>query len=413
MSFADWNYVKQIKLVKKVKAKFRMEFETENCDEMMSNLLVKQCFRTKEAKGFANLVFDECGVIDLDLRISDIRNYMTDLLTQNTAAVPSQYDTTIIAELGQILNVYQAWIDGKNSAKKTEKELEKTDGKLMENAAQEEDEVLNEEDQHIKDMMELQDPLFGVPFQLHHEETESFGAHNSNDHESDFYSRLLDEVQQKAVFEHDDAHANPKDLVMDYIGFDSYKEQTNDDEKQKDVDKEAKEVEKQEKKEKEYDDDDALYDYEYSDDTEEEEQIEKANEKEDEDAALYQYDDDDDEEDMKQDQKNGNGAIFSRCHSPPPRHRKEEEEEDMECKLEIEGEMNEEEMDANDRHYYNARYPPRRGRYGGRSNEKYHYQRYNVNNNKSIINNPVKMEWKKKENKQSTENTNENEDIIV
>merc|ERR1712130_611813 len=132
MRLVEWVEIKRNKLIKKMKAKFRIEFENTKGDKVTSevveneivptegqkveNLLNKQKLRTSEANSFCDLKFEQCSVIDLDLRISDIRNYMTDLLTQNTAnrgLQPSQYDTTIIAELGQILSMYQEWIDDK------------------------------------------------------------------------------------------------------------------------------------------------------------------------------------------------------------------------------------------------------------------------------------------------------------
>jgi len=134
---SDWRYVRANKpMLKQIKGQFRTQFEAvekaENHEKLdkkqkqkkqitkteletdLSQLLKKQIFRTSEANCFANLIFMECSVIDLDLRISDIRNYMTDLLSSHTATLPSQYDTTIIAELGQILCIYQRWIDVKN-----------------------------------------------------------------------------------------------------------------------------------------------------------------------------------------------------------------------------------------------------------------------------------------------------------
>merc|ERR1712154_439172 len=150
MRLVEWVEIKRNKLIKKMKAKFRIEFENQRGDKVASevvenemmvpsegqnvqNLLDKQKLRTSEANSFCDLKFDECSVIDLDLRISDIRNYMTDLLVNNTASVPSQYDTTIIAELGQILNIYQSWIDIKKSNKMETHQLQiKTQEEEME-----------------------------------------------------------------------------------------------------------------------------------------------------------------------------------------------------------------------------------------------------------------------------------------
>eukprot|EP00483_Globobulimina_turgida_P012256 UN12278 len=172
---------------------------------------------------FVNLEYVHCSVIDIDLRISDIRNYMTDLLTLNRREMPSQYDTSIIAELGQILNIYQAWID--------EKKREKNN-------------------------MVVHVPLCDDGIK-----------------ESDFYSRLLDEVQAKAMYEHGDhdyfddgdTH-NPKDLVMDYIGFNDMKDVIHED-----VEDNKKNNENEDPNENQ-DENDELYQYEYSDDTDEQEQ---------------------------------------------------------------------------------------------------------------------------------------------
>merc|ERR1712129_140461 len=59
-----------------------------------------------------------------------------------------------------------------------------------------------------------------------------------NDDKSDFYSRLLDEVQQKAMNDCDYYEAdgkamhNPKDLVMDYIGISATQQPTKEIEKE-------------------------------------------------------------------------------------------------------------------------------------------------------------------------------------
>merc|ERR1712154_192759 len=115
-------------------------------------------------------------------------------------------------------------------------------------------------------------------------------------------------------------------------------------------------------------------------------------------GLLYQYDDEEEVEIMRNTNNEKKGSpIFSRVHSPPPRHRnvenefmeklnenekekeKEKENEENENEEEAEYDYDDEEDDevlndemlteqnvlnVNVRHYYNARYPPRRGRYG-------------------------------------------------
>merc|ERR1712228_699597 len=104
---------------------------------------------------------------------------------------------------------------------------------------------------------------------------ELFGDQLSlKDDKSDFYSRLLDEVKQKSMNDHNDhdyyddneREHNPKDLVMDYIGLDMPKEtkqnETNNKEKEEQISTKMSENVQMEE--------DDLYDYEYSDDSEDE-----------------------------------------------------------------------------------------------------------------------------------------------
>merc|ERR1712013_346432 len=54
--------------------------------------------------------------------------------------------------------------------------------------------------------------------------------------------------------------------------------------------------------------------------------------------------------------------IFSRIHSPPPRHQIQTQTQRVE-RVQTESVQTEMAIE-NERHYYNARYPPRRGRFG-------------------------------------------------
>jgi len=353
-----------------------------------------------------------------------IRNYMTDLLTQNTLSVPSQYDTTIVAELGQILNIYQSWIDTK---KKTEIVEELNDEPFDDLNVDLEKDVVYEEELLFVDKKQNDFPTL-------------------NDDKSDFYSRLLDEVQQKAMNDCDyyDADSkgmhNPKDLVMDYIGVSATKQEENeqvDDEKYEEKQSENEKVNNVDL------DDEVLYDYEYSDESEDDIVVENKNENKEcvvkqascdestvKDDAENVHDDQDDllmdsvilshghlqcdrayispstedEDELYQyDEESENAVIdqgspiFSRINSPPPRHRNKLRKEVDNLYLDDnEPKKNKdlllEENDNIQKNYYNARYPPRRGRYGRNmdvGNAGFYRPRM------PLI--KKKMEWKRKE----------------
>ena len=112
--------------------------------------------------------------------------------------------------------------------------------------------------------------------------------------------------------------------------------------------------------------------------------------------------------------------FFSRVHSPPPRHRGSSQEEaplsaDKAVHDDFAMYLNEEEQrrgqhghewndeNVNEHHYYNARYPPRRGRYGRNveqcGNGKGPYYRPKGQHQYHRNSPTPKMEWKRKEKK--------------
>merc|ERR1712228_320566 len=155
-------------------------------------------------------------------------------LTQNTKSVPSQYDTTIIAELGQILNIYQSWIDLKKKRTETKK-IEETEPM----------DVVIEDDDNEQDGIK---ELFGDQLSL-------------KDDKSDFYSRLLDEVKQKSMNDHND-HDYYDDNEREHIPKETKQNETNNKEKEEQISTKMSENVQMEE--------DDLYDYEYSDDSEDE-----------------------------------------------------------------------------------------------------------------------------------------------
>merc|ERR1712228_1093326 len=226
-------------------------------------------------------------------------------LTQNTKSVPSQYDTTIIAELGQILNIYQSWIDLKKKRTETKK-IEETEPM----------DVVIEDDDNEQDGIK---ELFGDQLSL-------------KDDKSDFYSRLLDEVKQKAMDDHNDhdyyddneREHNPKDLVMDYIGLDMPNE-TNNKEKEEQISTKMSENVQMEE--------DDLYDYEYSDDSEDEfskkECVQKQAIAYDEDTGSHKDAEDENEDDLLMDSIVLNGQIDGdKAYISPSTEPHDEDEDD-------------------------------------------------------------------------------------
>ena len=561
LSKFDWTYIKDNKLINKIKARFRIEFESDNVYNALMKagvtdptsdlpkLLTKQSLRTSEANSFANLKYEQCSIIDLDVRISDIRNYMTELLSN---CVPSQYDNVIIAELGQILSIYQKWIDEKKKTNTAttnddEKEPKPVDRNISNNSSGSADSLMNDDNNGT--IMNLDDfnheefdeahgikQLFGTP-KMSAQDIHNIPIDDNTGNGGDYFSRFLDEVHQKALYEHEDHDYpdndlhDPKDLVMGYIGFLDNCQNDNDNDNHdnkvcddkpiintindtttKDEDNilvqpmenthvnNVNEEEDQVKQIPVYNGDipdEELYDYEYSDESDDEIPIQNHQQQQQIVAADGNNNDDDNKktqeqcnkdlepiagvpnqeepddlltdsvilsetkhvnietevitndvnnvnEDTKQDvngvesendndklyqYQNGDSnvglEIFSRVHSPPPRHRNNDEQTDLYAN-DNENDDNEQRDDGNnddvvdanvnvnDHHYYNNRYPPRRGRFGktyGDGNGNYYRQR-NQNNQRYNGNspNPPKMEWKRKEINNNTSDVNGNRD---
>merc|ERR1712113_40437 len=125
---------------------------------------------------------------------------------------------------------------------------------------------------------------------------------------------------------------------------------------------------------------------------------------EEDDELLYQYDDEEDDESQNQVIGGHVSPIFSRLNSPPPRHRNNVKEVDRlylneEPKKDVFAyDYDDEENENIQRDYYNARYPPRRGRYGRNmdvGNTAFYRPRYVNGNSAALI--KKKMEWKRKE----------------
>jgi len=266
LSLTDCNWVdlRDSSLMKKIEARFRSEYKVEFGDnavgrapggddddgQSIKRMLDRLSLRTTAAKEFANLEYGGYSVVDVEVLIGDVRNEITNLLTKSTSTASPESSNVEIAELGQILSVYQWWIDGKG-AMRTPKMAH---SHLIDSNHDYDQEI--DEEEGIKQ-------LFGVRVTVKEDEDDEVlidggdAIHCLNGHDLDhdhgmereddvlsdhdrmmdsnggkavdFYSRLLEEAQQNAMEEdgdidaphrrdHFDFRRRPTNLVMDYIG---------------------------------------------------------------------------------------------------------------------------------------------------------------------------------------------------
>lgn len=102
----DWIFVKNQKIVKRVKLKFRQEFGSPRKTLNTNNI------HTNEAMKYATLNYECCTLDELHDKISDIHQSMNLLLNKD---ICTTYDHTIITEYGKILSIYQNWIEYKSN----------------------------------------------------------------------------------------------------------------------------------------------------------------------------------------------------------------------------------------------------------------------------------------------------------
>jgi len=359
----EWSTLKERGKLRRIKLRFHAEFESESESESetelertqtghsvdvhsdrsgLNSLLERDSLRTAEAKALGDLQFSACSAMDVEVRMGEIRSAMTALLTSSSVRRrDSPYNNLIIAELGQLLNAYQVWMDHK----------------------------ISEEMHEVAEAAEIESIEQHREIEIDAKTMSSTKGSTADD----FYSRLLDEVQQKAL---EDEHENdeqdfvtPRHLVMDYLA-DSVVEDVVTGTVDVQIEEEVKM------------DAETIYDYEVSDEESEREvqRVEVSSSKRKRMSPPRQppqpqpqvsevSEVTDVQVTHTQPIREPMDAIFSRVMEPPPRHQMQRQMETQSLQSNQSSSWNGmNEMEFGERHYYNARYPPRRGRFGQNDN---------------------------------------------